>query len=47
MKLTGEWKENKIVSGNWEMQNGTQYQGGFTENKPSGEGVWIFQNGNE
>lgn len=42
MKLTGEWKENKIVSGNWEMQNGTQYQGTFNENKPSGEGVWIF-----
>ena len=25
MKLNGEWKENKIVTGNWQFSNGTCY----------------------
>lgn len=47
MKLTGEWKENKIVSGDWELPNGAKFQGSFNENKPHGEGMWVFKNGNE
>ncbi len=42
MKLTGEWKENKIVSGNWELANGTLFQGKFNDNKPNGVGSWLF-----
>ena len=47
MKLTGDWKENQIVNGTWEMPNGNQYKGGFNENKPLGDGCWNFTNGNE
>ena len=47
MRLTGEWKEGKIVTGNWELMNGTQFQGSFNESKPDGVGMWCFLNGNE
>ena len=47
MKLTGEWKDNKIVDGCWQLPNGNQFKGSFTENKPDGEGCWMFTNGNE
>ena len=47
LKLTGDWKDNKIVTGNWVMPNGTCFTGCFTDNKPDGEGCWVFANGNE
>ena len=47
MKLTGEWKDNKIVTGNWVLANGTHFEGSYNENKPDGAGMWVFQNGNE
>lgn len=47
MRLIGEWKDGKIVTGHWELMNGTQYQGSFNESKPDGVGMWSFLNGNE
>jgi len=47
MKLTGEWKDNKMVDGCWELPNGNRYHSTFNENKPDGEGCWMFTNGNE
>ena len=47
MKLTGDWKNNQIVNGTWEMPNGNSYRGTFNENKPLGEGSWSFNNGNK
>lgn len=25
MRLTGDWKQGKIVTGSWELMNGTQF----------------------
>lgn len=47
MKLTGTWKDNKIVEGRWVFQNGSYYQGEFKDNKPNGAGTWHLQNGNK
>merc|ERR1711957_778129 len=47
MKLAGEWKDNKMVDGCWELPNGNRYHSTFNENKPDGEGCWMFTNGNE
>ena len=32
MRLTGDWANNKIVNGTWELPNGNHYDGGFNEN---------------
>jgi hypothetical protein len=46
-KLVGEWTENQFVKGRWIFpNNGTYYEGAFTNNKPNGDGVWNFSNGN-
>lgn len=46
-KLVGDWADNQFVKGRWIFpDNGTYYEGGFTNNKPNGEGVWNFSNGN-
>lgn len=46
-KLVGEWADNQFVKGRWIFpDNGTYYDGSFTNNKPNGEGVWNFSNGN-
>lgn len=34
------------MKGRWQFPNGTVYEGTFTNNKPTGEGTWIFANGN-
>ena len=45
--LVGEWKENQFVQGKWVFPtNGTYYEGTFANNKPTGDGVWHFANGN-
>merc|ERR1711957_1148644 len=44
---SGEWKDNKMVDGCWELPNGNRYHSTFNENKPDGEGCWMFTNGNE
>lgn len=46
MRLVGDWKENKFVSGKWVLPNGTVFEGSFENNKPSGEGTFYFKNGN-
>ena len=45
-KLIGDWVENQFVKGIWIFPNGTFYEGSFTNNKPTGDGVWKFFNGN-
>lgn len=46
-KLVGEWKENQMIGGRWIFpNNNTYYEGAFSNNKPNGEGVWHFSNGN-
>jgi hypothetical protein len=42
----GEWAENQIAKGIWLFNNGTYYEGSFSNNKPNGEGIWHFSNGN-
>ena len=46
MKLFGQWKQEKIISGRWIYPNGVYYEGTFENNKPSGKGKWVFKNGN-
>lgn len=46
-KLSGEWADNQIVKGKWQFPNGTIYEGAFTNNKPNGQGLWRFSNGNQ
>lgn len=46
-KLVGDWQENLIINGRWIFpDNGTYYEGSFSNNKPNGDGVWHFSNGN-
>ena len=35
------------MKGKWIFPNSTYYEGGFTNNKPNGKGVWVFANGNK
>jgi hypothetical protein len=46
MKLYGEWINGSISNGKWIYPNSMTYDGGFSNNKPKGEGKWIFKNGN-
>ena len=46
MKLYGVWEEGNLKVSKWIFPNGTFYQGGFENNKPSGAGEWHFENGN-
>jgi radial spoke head protein 1 len=46
-KLFGEWVESTIKTGKWIFQNGMYYVGPFENNKPNGDGEWVFpHNGN-
>jgi len=46
MRLKGAWHENKLIKGEWIFPNGTVYTGKFEYNKPVGDGIWKFSNGN-
>jgi len=46
-KLVGEWEKGKMTVGKWVFPNGTFYSGKFRYNKPHGQGVWVFGNGNQ
>jgi hypothetical protein len=46
MKFKGTWSDGNIISGVWEFHNNVHYRGNFERNKPKGEGVWVFPNGN-
>lgn len=47
IKLTGNWFEGKLLSGDWKMENGSCYTGEFEHNRPKGNGVWKLANGNK
>jgi len=46
MKLFGEWVNGAVTKGKWIYPGGMNYDGGFKNNMPIGEGKWIFKNGN-
>lgn len=46
MKMTGDWENGQITTGQWIYPNGLYFQGSFANNKPVGEGTWFFKNGN-
>ena len=51
MKVKGRWYNSEIQEGDWIFPNGTYpnatyFHGMFDKNKPKGEGVWHFKNGN-
>lgn len=46
-EITGEWKQGQVVTASWKFHDGTVYTGQFVENKPEGDGVYKFANGNE
>mmetsp|Transcript_22019 Transcript_22019/g.62596 ORF Transcript_22019/g.62596 Transcript_22019/m.62596 type:complete len:272 (-) Transcript_22019:48-863(-) len=46
-KLVGDWESGKITVGKWVFPNGTFYSGKFRYNKPYGQGVWVFPDGNQ
>ncbi|OMJ70275.1 hypothetical protein SteCoe_31786 [Stentor coeruleus] len=47
MKLKGVWKGGNLTDGQWELPSGVHFQGTFDNNKPNGEGKWLFPNSNE
>jgi hypothetical protein len=44
--LSGIWENGEFKEGFMIYPNGIYFEGKFVKNKPSGEGVWKFQNGN-
>ena len=41
-KMVGDWENGEIKSGKWIYPNGMYYEGPFANNKPNGEGKWVF-----
>merc|ERR1711957_349916 len=41
----GDWKKGQIVQGSWTLTDGTKYIGGFSGQKPVGDGVWRMSKG--
>ena len=46
MKMAGNWEKGQLHDGRWIYPNGIYFEGGFENNKPKGDGVWHFKNGN-
>ena len=46
MKLYGQWAGGAMETGRWIYPNGTYFEGNFKLNKPEGQGIWYFKNGN-
>ncbi|EUR71836.1 hypothetical protein PFBG_02862 [Plasmodium falciparum 7G8] len=40
--LEGNWVEGYLSYGKWTLPNGIYFVGRFRQNKPTGEGTWIF-----
>ncbi|EUD67463.1 hypothetical protein C922_02169 [Plasmodium inui San Antonio 1] len=41
--LEGHWEDGYLTKGKWILPNGTYFVGNFKNNKPSGDGVWAFE----
>mmetsp|Transcript_53088 Transcript_53088/g.153111 ORF Transcript_53088/g.153111 Transcript_53088/m.153111 type:complete len:223 (-) Transcript_53088:202-870(-) len=41
----GEWREGKMVRGEWRLTDGTTFHGDFQNQKPCGEGAWHMKGG--
>jgi len=46
MKMCGDWKNGQLTKGQWIYPNGVYFEGHFENNKPKGDGIWYFKNGN-
>ena len=46
MKMCGDWDKGNLQTGQWIYPNGVYFEGKFSNNKPQGEGMWYFRNGN-
>ena len=46
-KFVGTFMQGQMIKGKWIYPNGTCFEGGFDNNKPKGQGVWSFENGNK
>lgn len=46
MKIDGFWGAGTCTAGKWILPNGVFFEGSFANNKPNGNGVWHFPNGN-
>jgi len=44
-EITGTWKDGQISKGAWKLTDGTEYQGGFKNQKPCGDGIWKMSKG--
>jgi hypothetical protein len=47
IKIIGEWVTGEIKKGKWVFPNGIYFEGNFEKNKPKGDGIWYFTNGNK
>eukprot|EP00486_Rosalina_sp_Unknown_P003483 CAMPEP_0201568190 /NCGR_PEP_ID=MMETSP0190_2-20130828/9137_1 /ASSEMBLY_ACC=CAM_ASM_000263 /TAXON_ID=37353 /ORGANISM="Rosalina sp." /LENGTH=208 /DNA_ID=CAMNT_0047989041 /DNA_START=85 /DNA_END=711 /DNA_ORIENTATION=- len=45
--LTGNWENDKFVSGKWRWNDKTQFVGAFNNNIPTGKGIFAFIDGNQ
>ncbi|CAI7720004.1 MORN repeat protein, putative [Plasmodium vivax] len=41
--LEGQWEDGYLTQGKWILPNGMYFVGNFKNNKPSGDGVWAFE----
>jgi hypothetical protein len=44
-EVTGNWKDGQVTKGVWKLSDGTQYEGGFKNQKPCGDGIWKMAKG--
>lgn len=44
IQLEGEWTNGSLAQGSWKLPDGSYYEGVFENNKPSGDGRWVFRN---
>ncbi|SOV14692.1 conserved Plasmodium protein, unknown function [Plasmodium gaboni] len=42
--LEGNWAEGYLSYGKWTLPNGMYFVGRFRQNKPTGDGSWVFNN---
>ena len=46
-KFVGQFLKGQMITGQWQYSNGSYFKGNFDNNKPKGNGDWVFKNGNK
>lgn len=46
-QLVGTFENGNIIKGKWVFKDGTSWHGSFKNNKPIGQGIFYFPNGNQ